>query len=166
VRLQQIGTPKDIYERPANIFVARFIGSRPMNLFRGGRDGPAFRAEAGGVLLPLPEPVQNQVADGQPLLMAPVRKTSRWRARGGGEQRRHAQLDRASRLGPKTLVGFVWEATGRRYGQDTTDWFARVPGYRTHEPGDPVAVRFDRRRLVFFSLQTGLSLESDARSVC
>src|SRR3954469_9034931 len=46
-RVQQIGTPKEIYERPANIFVARFIGSPPMNLFRGRREGPAFRAEEG-----------------------------------------------------------------------------------------------------------------------
>jgi multiple sugar transport system ATP-binding protein len=34
--IQQIGTPDDIYETPANIFVARFVGSAPMNLFNGG----------------------------------------------------------------------------------------------------------------------------------
>jgi multiple sugar transport system ATP-binding protein len=31
--LQQVGTPKELYERPANLFVAGFIGSPPMNLF-------------------------------------------------------------------------------------------------------------------------------------
>ena len=31
-RVQQIGTPQDIYDRPANLFVAGFIGSPPMNL--------------------------------------------------------------------------------------------------------------------------------------
>ena len=31
-RFQQIGTPDDIYHRPANRFVARFIGTPPMNL--------------------------------------------------------------------------------------------------------------------------------------
>ena len=30
--IQQIGTPDEIYERPANLFVARFIGSPPMNV--------------------------------------------------------------------------------------------------------------------------------------
>lgn len=30
---QQIGTPEDLYERPANVFVAGFIGSPPMNFF-------------------------------------------------------------------------------------------------------------------------------------
>jgi ABC-type sugar transport system ATPase subunit len=30
-RLQQVGTPREVYERPRNLFVARFIGSPPMN---------------------------------------------------------------------------------------------------------------------------------------
>ena len=30
--IQQIGSPDEVYERPANIFVARFIGSPPMNV--------------------------------------------------------------------------------------------------------------------------------------
>ena len=30
--LQQVGTPKELYERPVNLFVAGFIGSPPMNL--------------------------------------------------------------------------------------------------------------------------------------
>ena len=30
--IQQFGTPDEIYERPANLFVARFIGSPPMNI--------------------------------------------------------------------------------------------------------------------------------------
>ncbi len=30
-RLQQVGAPREVYERPANLFVARFIGSPPMN---------------------------------------------------------------------------------------------------------------------------------------
>jgi multiple sugar transport system ATP-binding protein len=31
--LQQLGPPQDVYDRPANTFVARFIGTPPMNLF-------------------------------------------------------------------------------------------------------------------------------------
>ena len=38
-RVQQIGTPQDIYDRPANLFVAGFIGSPPMNLLRGAAAG-------------------------------------------------------------------------------------------------------------------------------
>ncbi len=33
--IQQCGPPTEIYDRPANIFVARFVGSPPMNLLRG-----------------------------------------------------------------------------------------------------------------------------------
>ena len=44
-QLQQIGTPEDIYHRPANTFVATFVGSPPMNLLH--RDGKiiGFRPE-------------------------------------------------------------------------------------------------------------------------
>ena len=39
-RLQQLGPPQEVYDRPANVFVAGFIGSPPMNLLRGRvRDG-------------------------------------------------------------------------------------------------------------------------------
>ena len=34
-RLQQLGSPDEIYERPANTFVAAFVGSPAMNLLRG-----------------------------------------------------------------------------------------------------------------------------------
>ena len=34
-RLQQVGTPEEVYERPANLFVARFIGSPPMSSLSG-----------------------------------------------------------------------------------------------------------------------------------
>ena len=43
-RIQQIGTPQDIYERPANLFVAGFIGSPPMNLVPGSLAGGIFSA--------------------------------------------------------------------------------------------------------------------------
>ena len=34
-RLQQVGPPQAVYERPHNLFVARFIGSPPMNTIPG-----------------------------------------------------------------------------------------------------------------------------------
>jgi multiple sugar transport system ATP-binding protein len=43
--LQQIGTPDDIYSRPANTYVAGFIGSPTMNFIAGQRD--STRADAG-----------------------------------------------------------------------------------------------------------------------
>ena len=38
-RIQQAGTPLDVYERPANLFVATFIGSPSMNVLKGEYDG-------------------------------------------------------------------------------------------------------------------------------
>ena len=37
--LQQADTPRQVYDRPANLFVARFIGSPPMNVWEGERQG-------------------------------------------------------------------------------------------------------------------------------
>ena len=43
--VQQVGTPTDIYDRPANAFVASFIGSPAMNLIPGTISQGTFRAE-------------------------------------------------------------------------------------------------------------------------
>ncbi|MDQ2953071.1 MAG: ABC transporter ATP-binding protein [Chloroflexota bacterium] len=45
--LQQIGTPDDVYDHPANLFVAEFIGSPPMNLLEVTREGETLVAEGG-----------------------------------------------------------------------------------------------------------------------
>jgi multiple sugar transport system ATP-binding protein len=46
-RIQQIGTPLELYDRPANQFVAGFIGSPAMNMMRGSlRNGVFTSAEA------------------------------------------------------------------------------------------------------------------------
>ena len=42
--IQQIGTPQNIYDQPANLFVAGFIGSPPMNLIEGALQSGAFVA--------------------------------------------------------------------------------------------------------------------------
>ena len=43
--VQQVGTPTEIYDRPANAFVAGFIGNPAMNLVNGSLDGGTFAAE-------------------------------------------------------------------------------------------------------------------------
>ena len=42
--VQQVGTPTDIYDNPANTFVASFIGNPAMNLIEGELSGGTFRA--------------------------------------------------------------------------------------------------------------------------
>jgi multiple sugar transport system ATP-binding protein len=43
--VQQVGTPTEIYDHPANAFVASFIGNPAMNLMEGDISGGTFRAE-------------------------------------------------------------------------------------------------------------------------
>jgi ABC-type sugar transport system ATPase subunit len=58
--LQQVGLPQDVYDQPANVFVAGFIGSPPMNLLKGKAIGG--RIVAGDLEL------DGRVADGDVLV--------------------------------------------------------------------------------------------------
>ncbi|MGH9805446.1 MAG: ABC transporter ATP-binding protein, partial [Candidatus Acidiferrales bacterium] len=58
-RLQQLGTPMELYRRPANRFVAGFLGSPPMNFLNGTIEDGAFCCGLGR--LPL-SPAQRQAA--------------------------------------------------------------------------------------------------------
>jgi len=58
-RLQQVAAPRELYERPANAFVAGFIGSPPMNLLparlvEGGGSNGGLSVELAGARVPLP----------------------------------------------------------------------------------------------------------------
>ena len=48
-RLQQLATPAEIYARPANLFVAGFCGSPPMNLLQGAVKGGRFERPEGSI---------------------------------------------------------------------------------------------------------------------
>ena len=50
--LQQIGSPREVYDDPANLFVAGFMGSPPMNFVRGGIGNGRFES-GGGVAVPV-----------------------------------------------------------------------------------------------------------------
>jgi sn-glycerol 3-phosphate transport system ATP-binding protein len=55
-RIEQIGTPEEVYARPASTFVAGFIGSPPMNLLRGRADGAVFHPHGATLTLPTGAP--------------------------------------------------------------------------------------------------------------
>jgi len=65
--LQQVGTPRDLYERPLNLFVAGFIGSPPMNFVPARIDGGTI--ELPFVTFDLPGSMKDQVGDREHLLM-------------------------------------------------------------------------------------------------
>jgi inositol-phosphate transport system ATP-binding protein len=50
-RIEQVGTPDDLYLRPKSVFIASFIGSPPINLIGGTAQNGAVRVD--GVALPL-----------------------------------------------------------------------------------------------------------------
>jgi multiple sugar transport system ATP-binding protein len=52
--IQQIDTPMALYEKPANVFVAGFLGSPAMNFFRGRVNGDGSRIQIGSASLALP----------------------------------------------------------------------------------------------------------------
>jgi sn-glycerol 3-phosphate transport system ATP-binding protein len=55
-RMEQIGTPEEVYQRPATTFVASFIGSPPMNLMEGQADGTRFKVGDTTLALPAAAP--------------------------------------------------------------------------------------------------------------
>jgi multiple sugar transport system ATP-binding protein len=64
-RVEQVGAPLELYDRPANLFVATFIGSPAMNLIEGQITAGGF-VTAGGLTLPLASAPAG--AEGQPAL--------------------------------------------------------------------------------------------------
>jgi multiple sugar transport system ATP-binding protein len=60
--LQQLGTPLDVYERPANLFVANFIGTPPMNIFKCTVTDGGAALQAAGFTLPAPAALRDALA--------------------------------------------------------------------------------------------------------
>jgi multiple sugar transport system ATP-binding protein len=61
-RIEQVGTPVELYDHPANVFVAGFIGSPAMNFIVGQTrlqpDGGAWLVAADGAAFPLPADIR------------------------------------------------------------------------------------------------------------
>ncbi len=70
-RLQQVGTPQEVYAAPANLFVAQFIGTPPMNTIPGtvSTEGGAPSVDVGGGRVPVPPGLSAALADGQPVVV-------------------------------------------------------------------------------------------------
>ncbi|MFM2450556.1 MAG: glycerol-3-phosphate transporter ATP-binding subunit [Pseudomonadota bacterium] len=96
-RMEQIGTPDEVYQRPASTFVAGFIGSPPMNLLRGQAHGQQLRLGDGSLALPAPAPRSGELILGlrpeHALLQAPG-DTTGWAL----------QVDDVEMLGAERLV--------------------------------------------------------------
>ena len=62
-KIQQVGTPREVFHTPSNTFVASFIGSHPMNLLEGVADSGRVRVL--GTDLVVPDAVSASLRDGQ-----------------------------------------------------------------------------------------------------
>jgi multiple sugar transport system ATP-binding protein len=74
--VQQLGTPKEVYDNPTNIFVAGFMGSPSMNLFaariaveNGRAVAKVVRGGGGEVTLPFPEERRFERHDGREIVL-------------------------------------------------------------------------------------------------
>jgi len=68
--LQQLATPRELYEQPGNLFVAGFIGSPPMNFLPATVEGTTAKLPFGSVELP---PERAEKAAGKGVLIAGIR---------------------------------------------------------------------------------------------
>jgi ABC-type sugar transport system ATPase subunit len=95
---EQIGAPLEVYERPASVFVAGFIGAPAMNLLRARIEGG--RARSGAALLPLP-PASAGLAESREIVWG-VRPEHVELASGPGDA--EVAVDLVEALGADTLV--------------------------------------------------------------
>ncbi|GAB5376762.1 MAG: sn-glycerol-3-phosphate ABC transporter ATP-binding protein UgpC [Acuticoccus sp.] len=148
--IQQLGTPEELYHRPANLFVAGFVGSPKMNFLEGrlvdnGADGAlAFENDTVRIAVPreafgTPPPTGSAVTLG-------VRPEHLGLEGEGWEGFR---VEIVEPLGADSLV---WVRKG-----DTAIQL-RVPGDEPVRAGTPVTLSPDPRRLNLFDTATGRRL--------
>ena len=123
-RIRQCAAPLELYHRPAELFVATFVGSPTMNLLRGRRDGLRFLVEhqAGAEQsLELPEGLP-----GGPRLCAGIRPEDIEVADRELENGWSAERTQAELLGPTTLLSLRAGALEFRALAAPRDWPARL----------------------------------------
>ncbi|TMC71933.1 MAG: ABC transporter ATP-binding protein [Chloroflexi bacterium] len=96
--LQQLGTPDNVYQRPANLFVAQFIGSPPMNILDATRDGEAL-VVAGGWRIAAPHRL-----DGARAVKVGLRPEAIDLAMAGGDDGQPAEVLVSEPLGSEVIV--------------------------------------------------------------
>ena len=136
-RIEQIGTPEQVYGKPASTFVAGFIGSPPMNLLPGQADGSRFTAGTQTLNLPVAAPRAGALTLGVRPEHAQLDPTGPW----------PLQVDMLEMLGAERLV------YGRLGGASFT---LRIEATLVPpKPGDTVGLRVPPEHLHWFDSDTG-----------
>lgn len=134
-RVEQYGTPEEVYSRPATKYVTRFIGSPQIDIFEGQfeQEGGVLRYRIGDVIIPLPD---------QAILPAgEIDLGVRPEYIRLGDQGFPAVVRLVQPVGPFTYVTVDWN------GGSAT---ARISGISSLRPKDSIRVDFNATGLLFF----------------
>jgi len=147
-QLQQVDTPRQLYDKPVNQFVAGFIGSPAMNLQNAPlTDGGARLA---GTILPLPAPVRSAAGQaGLRELVLGIRPEHLHLADGAGELRGEVML--VEELGADALLHVRLAESGNQV-------VARTEGRTPPAPGQDVTFNVRPDDVFAFHPQTGARL--------
>ena len=148
-RVQQVGTPTEVYERPANQWVAGFVGSPRISLLACRAEGDRLVGAEGWSL---PRPRWTTAEDGRPLLLGLRAEDVSVETRG--ETALAGELYGLEPLGDRTVVDV-------KVGSETVKVKARPTV--TGTPGERVSVTVDLDRAHIFDAGTGLALSTTGR---
>ncbi len=146
-KVEQLGTPEEVYARPVSKYVAQFVGSPRMNILEGelSQDGGETNFRFDSVVLPLGAQVAATVAGYGDRLDLGIRPEHVGIGSGGFP----AIVRAVQPIGPETHVTVGWDDSA----QTLT---ARVPGIVRFHPGDRVDVTLDPAAMLLFDAQTGI----------
>jgi ABC-type sugar transport system ATPase subunit len=151
--VQQFGTPADVYGRPANLFVAGFIGSPPMNFLEGeiaaDAGAPAFVSP--GIQLALPR-LAGRLAPGQRVTLG-VRPQAATLALAGGAATVRGRVWVVELLGSEKLVD-VELGDKRRFT-------VQVRADATVGVEEDVGIRLDPETVHIFDMDSGNAVRSE-----
>ncbi|MDH6514868.1 multiple sugar transport system ATP-binding protein [Streptomyces sp. SAI-135] len=155
--LQQVGSPREVFRQPANAFVAGFIGSPAMNLFRLAltADGTAL----GDLPLALPRSVLAAVhEEGAPEIVLGVRpeQFTLLSTEDLETPALEVVIDAVEDTGAVTYLH-----TTAKVGQELAQVVVRAPGRGRWEKGSPLRIVPHGDDVHLFSAQTGLRLPDD-----
>jgi multiple sugar transport system ATP-binding protein len=150
-RLQQVDTPEQLYEAPANVFVAGFIGSPKMNLLPGRlvNDADQLTVEFLGARVPLPHAIRMVGPDNGDIVSGVRPEDVVWTADATSAHslQLHGVVDVIEPIGAATYVTVrVADAT----------LVCRFRPRAGLHPGDAVDVALDPTRLHLFDARTQL----------
>ena len=157
-RVEQLGPPERIYERPASVFVARFIGSPAMNLLPGRLNGGGNRVDLEGIgEVPLGralESAQGEVLVGvRPEHLEPVGEEPAGEGPDSGGPILKAGLELLEPLGSDKVAHC-------RLDSSPEPLVVRLPGTSPAREGDNLSLTFSPRRLHLFDKATGKRIET------